>query len=252
MLLWLGDIVVCGGSSFCVEGESWDSERLGYCMPLQRPGAGSRPGGRGTCSLLRQRKVPKRKATPLPVSPALRSGATCDARAWGVPQNSLRSANSAQTAAASQTTMRVSFGTRSPQALRFSARSEGGGSGLHTGHCFARPGGPSLRSARQGDRASFVGSTQRVTDPRRSCAAAAVFVPVPHPCWLRREAQELGWVRVPKDTRTSSSGLPQLFERSSKNAASSAAPPQIRASQVAPVRPTGRTGDADWGSPFLW
>ena len=26
--------------------------------------AGSRPGGRGTCSLLRQRKVPKRKATP--------------------------------------------------------------------------------------------------------------------------------------------------------------------------------------------
>ncbi len=32
--------------------------------------AGSRPGGRGTCSLLRQRKVPKRKATPLPVSPS--------------------------------------------------------------------------------------------------------------------------------------------------------------------------------------
>src|SRR3989338_9838635 len=26
--------------------------------------AGTRPGGRGTCSLLRQRKVPKRKATP--------------------------------------------------------------------------------------------------------------------------------------------------------------------------------------------
>ena len=29
-------------------------------------------------------------------------------------------------------------------------------------------------------------------------------------------------------------------------------PPQIRASQVAPVRPTGRMGDADWGPPSLW
>ena len=34
-------------------------------------------------SLSRQRKVGKRKATPLAVSPALRSGATCDARTWG-------------------------------------------------------------------------------------------------------------------------------------------------------------------------
>ena len=37
--------------------------------------AGSRPGGRGTCSLLRRSKVPKRKATPLPVSPTALSGA---------------------------------------------------------------------------------------------------------------------------------------------------------------------------------
>jgi hypothetical protein len=29
-------------------------------------------------------------------------------------------------------------------------------------------------------------------------------------------------------------------------------PPQFRASQAAPVRPTGRTGDADWGPPSLW
>ncbi len=47
-------------------------------------------------------------------------------------------------------TRRVSFGTRSPQALCFSARSEGGGNGLHSGHCFARPGAPSLRSAGAG------------------------------------------------------------------------------------------------------
>ena len=39
-----------------------------------RAGAGSRPGGRGTCSLLRQRKVPKRKATLQSATP---SGQTC-------------------------------------------------------------------------------------------------------------------------------------------------------------------------------
>ncbi|MBB6559533.1 hypothetical protein HNP48_002200 [Acidovorax soli] len=161
--------------------------------------------------------------------------------------------NSAQTTAVSQTTMRVSFGTRSPQALRFSARSEGGGSGLHTGHCFARPRGPSLRSARQSARASCVGSAQRVTDTRRSCAAAAVFDPAPHPFWLRREAQELGWACVPKDTHASSSSLPQLFERSSKNAASSAAPPQFRASQVARSEAEGRRlGVAFYLPTFFW
>jgi hypothetical protein len=191
--------------------------------------------------LLRQKKVGQEKTTPLPVSPLARwaSGAACDARSWGdaeeLPALPLRG-SSGQTASASQTTMRVSFGTRSPQALRFSARSEGGGSGLHSGHCFARPVAPSLRSARQG------GCAQRVTDIRRSCAAAAVFVPAPHPCWLRREAQGLGWVRVPKDTRTSCSSLPMLFERSSKNAASSSAPPQFRASQVAPIARQGDGG----------
>ncbi len=175
-----------------------------------------------------------KKGTPKKGDPAARvptrlaaSGAACDARAWGdaeeLPALPLRG-SSGQTASASQTTMRVSFGTRSPQALRFSARSEGGGSGLHTGHCFARPGGPSLRSARQGDRASCVGSARRVTDPRRGCEGSSRVVPAPHPCWLRREAQELGWVRVPKDTRTSSSSSSLLSERSSKNAASSATP----------------------------
>ena len=102
--------------------------------------------------------------------------------------------------------------------------------------------GPSLRSARQDDRASFVGSAQRVTDPRRSCAAAAVPDPAPHPCWLRREAQGLGWVRVPQDTRTSCSGSSRMFERSSQNAASSATPPQDRASQVAPIARQGDGG----------
>ncbi len=209
--------------------------------------------------LRRQKKVGQEKATPLPVSPSPRGeGAACDARSWGdaeeLPALPLRG-SSGQTASASQMTRRVSFGTRSPQALRFSARSEGGGSGLHTGHCFARP--VVLRCARLARAAAPpVGSAQRVTDPRRSCEAAAVSDPAPHPFWLRREAQGLGWVRVPKDTRTSCSSLPMLSERSSKNAASSSAPPQDRASQVAPIARQGdggrRLGAADWGPPSLW
>ena len=72
--------------------------------------------------------------------------------------------SSGQTASASQMTMRVSFGTRSPQALRFSARSEGGGSGLHSGHCFARP--VVLRCARLARAISHrVGSAQREPTP---------------------------------------------------------------------------------------
>ncbi len=160
---------------------------------LLKAEAGSRPGGRGTCSLLRQRKVPKRKATPLPVSPSPdgRGGSLrcsvlgCTAELAAFP---LR-VNSAQTTAVSQFTMRVSFGTRSPQALRFSARSEGGGSGLHTGHCFARPGVPSLHSARRAA-APPIGSAQRVTDTRRGCAAAAGWTPLPTPagCAEKRRA----------------------------------------------------------------
>ena len=158
-------------------------------------------------SLSRQKKVPQRKATPLPVSPLARwaSGAACDARSWGGAEELAAlplGVSSTQTASASQMTRRVSFGTRSPQALRFSARSEGGGNGLQSGYCFARP--VVLRCARLARALTeHVGSAQRVTDTRRSCEAAAVFVPAPHPCWLRREAQGLGWVRVPKDTRTS-------------------------------------------------
>ena len=111
--------------------------------------------------------------------------------------------------------------------------------------------GPSLRSARQSAHRTRRQRAARNRHPAQLRSSSRA-VPAPHPCWLRREAQELGWVRVPKDTRTSCSSLPMLFERSSKNVASSAAPPQDRASQVAPIRPTGRMGDADWGPPSLW
>ena len=49
-------------------------------LSVVRQQAGSRPGGRGTLSLLRQIKVPKRKATRWSGSPALRFGAASGSR----------------------------------------------------------------------------------------------------------------------------------------------------------------------------
>ncbi len=117
-------------------------------------GSGRRPGLGPAAEVLvlcfAKEKYPKERRPRCPCPPrrgrggSLRcSGLGCTAELAAFP---LR-VNSARTTAVSQTTMRVSFGTRSPQALRFSARSEGGGRGLHSGHCFARPGAPSLRSA---------------------------------------------------------------------------------------------------------
>jgi hypothetical protein len=152
----------------------------------RRPGCA--PGGAPTVLLLRQKKVGKEKATPLPVSPLARwaSGAACDARSWGdaeeLPALPLRG-SSGQTASASQKTMRVSFGTRSPQALRFSARSEGGGSGLHTGHCFARPVAPSLRIG--------VGSAQREPTPGAAAKQQPCLSPIPTPAGCAEKRR--GW-----------------------------------------------------------
>ena len=58
---------------------------LRIALSARRGGSLLRPAGRGCpaathFSLLRQRKVSKRKATLVPASPALRSGATCGAR----------------------------------------------------------------------------------------------------------------------------------------------------------------------------
>ena len=62
----------------------------GVCS-LLRAEAGSRPGGRGTCSLLRQRKVPKRKATRSLGPLRCATGQPAVLGASGVWRNSLRS-----------------------------------------------------------------------------------------------------------------------------------------------------------------
>ncbi|PTT35267.1 hypothetical protein DBR23_24070 [Acidovorax sp. HMWF018] len=108
------------------------------------PCGGRRPGVARQAryfSLLRQRKVPKRKATPLSASPALRYGATCGARGRGALRNSLRArALRSNSRSESVHEARVSCGTRTtpPAALLGASRGEWG-----TKH----PPGPLLRSA---------------------------------------------------------------------------------------------------------
>ncbi|TXJ05005.1 MAG: hypothetical protein E6Q29_13850 [Alicycliphilus sp.] len=88
--------------------------------------------------LLRQKKVGKEKATLLSVTPPLRYGATCGARAWGAPWNSLRACGASfkQPRRVSLRSMGASTPMHTPCAVLLgTARREGG---RH---------GPSLRSA---------------------------------------------------------------------------------------------------------
>ena len=68
-----------------------------------------------------------------------------------------------------------------------------------------------------------------------------------------REAQGRGWVRVPKDTRTSCTDLPQLFERSAQRAVSSAARPahEHRRLPRSAAKGTRTVGSSFFGLPFF-
>ncbi len=121
-------------------------------MRLPQPGlavsttclcCGRRPGvARHASNFLsrRRKKVTKERATPLFASPALRAGATCGARGRCAAELAALRCSSAQTAAASQFTMRVCPSAHAPpRPLRSSAHTEGMGHG--------HPFGPLLRSA---------------------------------------------------------------------------------------------------------
>jgi len=128
---------------------------------LLRAEAGSRPGGRGTCSLLRQRKVPKRKATLLSVSLRFATGNLRCSKlgcAEELPALPLRG-SSGQTASASQMTMRVCPAAHAPpQLLRFSARPEGTGGPMRA---IASLGLAVLRCARLAKAIASVASAAR-------------------------------------------------------------------------------------------
>ena len=111
--------------------------------------AGSRPGGRGTCSLLRQRKVPKRKATPSLRPLRVAKGQTCGGAVAGCAvELALRLRRAARTTTASQFTRHGRSDahahptTAPPQAQPAGVRSRTSNS--RTGHRCARP---SFRSA---------------------------------------------------------------------------------------------------------
>ncbi len=96
--------------------------------------AGNRPGGRGTCSLLRQRKVPKRKATPSlrPLRDA--KGQTCIGAVAGcaVELTALR-CSFVQTSTASQFTKHARFDARAhPATAPPQAQPAGGGTAEHS------------------------------------------------------------------------------------------------------------------------
>ncbi len=121
--------------------------------------------------LLRQKKVSKEKATLLSVTPTRSVGATCDARAGGVPWNSLRACGApfGQPRQARARSMRVLRHACPPPALRFSARTEGNPGSQH-------PNGSSLRSAPRG-----AGALRRAASGRAQRWPAWFL----NPLWLR-------------------------------------------------------------------
>ena len=133
-----------------------------YGVLFLRPEAGSRPGGRGTCSLLRQRKVPKRKAThslrPLRVA----TGQTCVGAVAGC---AVELATRWRAALGQPRRVRSrSMRAKAPMPPRKRPAAGAARRGWaaeqpdsHTGHCCARP---SLRIAR-GLRPGGVGRAKR-------------------------------------------------------------------------------------------
>ena len=204
---------------------------------------GCAPGGAVTFSCLAKRKSPKRRR-PYCACPFAALRATCDARAGGAPQNSLRacSAPFKQLRRVSARSACVLRHTHAPPALRFSARTEGNQQpDIHTGHRFARP---RLRG-RKRLALRYPGRTQRWPVWLLGCWAVGLLgcwavgllgcwaaTPLLYAPGARRRR---GGVGVPQDTPA----LRQLTRRVCLNGAPQArselrGAPRIRAPQVAP------------------
>ena len=113
--------------------------------------------------MVRQRKVPKRKATPLSASPPLRAGATCGARVWrGLAQ--LAPLRVAQTHASPD--------PPNPALLGASRGAKGA----------EHPHGPLLRSAQLAQRVALAPARRGRAQQRPEWMLA---VRLSHPCWLR-------------------------------------------------------------------
>ena len=148
---------------------------FGRCAVIQ--GRGRVSARRPThFSLLRQRKVSKRKATLLSATPSLRCGATWGARARGAPWNSLRAgALRSDNHGESDDEAGVSCGTpATPRPARPRRIQKGLGANSRTGHRVARPYFAGISASR------WAGAAERSDGPY-----GCLDVRLSSPCWMR-------------------------------------------------------------------
>jgi hypothetical protein len=167
-------------------------------MPVFSAGAGTRPGGRGTCSLLRQRKVPKRKAT-LSLRPLRGAkGQTCAVAVAGcAAELALRCARRSGSRGESDHQAAAHLRDCHPAAATAQAQPEGGGSRTATRVVAALDPGRTALSAS--------GGHQREAPTHAKWGRAKQrpeWMSAPHPLCMRRGAQR------PADQGS------RLFERS--------------------------------------
>ncbi len=201
---------------------------FGRCACVECGGRES-PGVRVTFFCVAKRKSPKKRRPPVCDPHAVRGGKPASGRLRGAPWNSLcagarRSDNHGESVHEAWALRRPCSPHNRPAA---GAASRGG-----TAETSQQPHGPLLRSASWSRRAAHARSGSSEAMARLDVRWV--------PFCACREAQGRGCVRVPKDTRTSCTDSPQLFERSAQRAASSAVARPARASQVARSAAKGR------------
>jgi len=217
--------MVCCSSFFCAlfEGGGRDVRPAAHLLSFASPKES------------RQRKGDPQSASP--IRPVGRTGATCDARTWGGAAElaaffELRSDSCGKSVHEAC----VSFGTHAHPSSCASRRSQQGwGAGTNTAAASQLRLG-SARAVRCRRAAQPPWRAERSNGPSGARS---------HP--LLTEPRSAGpGVSACRRTRASSSGLPQLFERSSKNAASSAAHPRPEHRRL-PHSPPGEWGHGQRG-----
>ena len=211
-------------------------------MPLPRAGAGISPRRARYFSLLRQRKVLKRKATPSLRPLRCATGQTCDGALAGCAvELALLLRSAARTATASQITKHARSDARAtPQPPRRRRSQQGG---------WEPNSQTATRVVAALDPASAAPSARRLRPrigPSEAMARAAVLLP--NPLCMRRGAQRAGW-RVCRRTHA----LRELTRRSClsearQRAASSAAHPAREHRRLPEAK---RRGRRQWGRLLL-
>ena len=177
-----------------------------------------------------KRKSPK-KRRPCCACPFAALRATCDARAEGAPQNSLRAARSVQTTAASQSTKCVcpSAHARTPCPALL---------GTHRREPRARTSTRAIAAlgpcrARGRNRRALLRRSRAKRWPVWLLAVGC-WLSSPHTIWQRLSRGGFRVAGVPKDTHASCSDSPWLSERRAQRKASSTAHPATATAQVCP------------------